>query len=883
MSEVKTTAQRWQRVKSILADALELEKADERTAFLEDSCDGDTTLMREVEALLAQSTQRLDELADNTPTAFVRDGPAQPTGRRIGAYEVVREIGRGGMGAVYLAKRADGQFEKEVAIKLLKRGTDTDEILRRFQGERRILARLDHRNIARLLDAGTTDDGLPYLVMECVLGNRITEFVRERELSISDRLRLFLKICDAVECAHQNLVVHRDLKPGNILINAEGEPKLLDFGIAKLLAPGDDWEVTTAGRERLTPSYASPEQVRGEPVTTVSDVYALGALLFEILTGHPPHRFPSGTPPSEILRVVCEQEPPRPSTAVKDTAEGRQLRGDLDNIVLRALAKNPVRRYSSAGNLADDLSRYLEGRPVRARPVTFRYRAAKFLGRHKAGSAAVAVLLVTILAGVIATLRQAHIANRERNRAERRFAELRGLATSFLFELNDAIEQQPTQARKLLVQHARDYLDNLLEDAATDVSLKRQLATAYQKLGDVESQLHKANLGDTTGALDSYRKALALRESLFDSRGPGFDEVELRLELALSYSRLGDILAKTGNTTGALVNYRKALPLLESAASDPGSRPARLELASNREVIGRTLLRTGDMAGALVQYQSALEISESLAAEKPNDPLSGLGQTKIYFSLGYLLAARGQKEEGLKYYHRALTIMRTLSAADPTNPTLRRSLMNSHWWVGIGFQECAKLVDARHEYDQALALCQFALGADPANIQAHNDLADIQNSIGDVLFLQSDAAGAREYHSLARENYQRVAAADSLNIHAQRQVWYSEEKIAEALALTGGSPAALAKLRETLNAFQRLTATDPSNTEFQRDEARCEEDIAQLLAKTGRAESAEDYLHKAVPIYETLLSRSPENADARNDLARAKAELAQLEHETMTR
>lgn len=385
MSDVTTTAQRWQRVKTILADALEHPSPEDRIAYLERSCEGDTTLMREVEELLALSTENLDELADQTPVAFTRPALAQPIGRRIGAYEIVREIGRGGMGAVYLAKRADGQFEKEVAIKLLKRGTDTDEILRRFHAERRILAQLDHPNIARLLDAGTTDDGLPYFVMEYIDGVPITRYVQEGHLSVAQRLQLFLKVCEAVQFAHQHRVVHRDLKPGNIFVRQDGEPKLLDFGIAKLLVAGDEGiEQTLTAERRFTLVCASPEQARGETVTPTSDVYALGALLYELLTDRPPHRFSTPHPsPAEVAQVIGEQEPTRPSLSIYDNQVRRQLRGDLDRIVLMALRKEPARRYVSVAAFAEDTRRHVEGRPVRARPNTAAYLTTRFIARHK--------------------------------------------------------------------------------------------------------------------------------------------------------------------------------------------------------------------------------------------------------------------------------------------------------------------------------------------------------------------------------------------------------------------------------------------------------------------------------------------------------------------
>jgi serine/threonine protein kinase len=388
------TAERWAQVKTILAQALERGTPEDRTAFLEESCEGDTALLHEIEALLARTTGPWEQCAENAPTFVSRENLPEMVGRRIGAYEIVREIGRGGMGAVYLARRADGEFEKEVAVKLLKRGTDTDEVLRRFRAERQILARLDHPNIARLLDAGTTNEGLPYFVMEHVVGTSITRFVREQEVPISGRLQLFVKICSAVQFAHQNLVVHRDLKPGNILIGANGEPKLLDFGIAKLLASGDDAiELTLTAERRFTPVCASPEQARGEPVTTASDVYALGALLYELLTEQPPHRFSTPCPSvEELVRVIGQQEAFRPSLTTNDNETRRRLRGDLDRIVLMALRKEPEWRYASVNALVDDIQSHLSGRPIAARKRTTAYVAIRFLRRQEKRIGAAAAL-----------------------------------------------------------------------------------------------------------------------------------------------------------------------------------------------------------------------------------------------------------------------------------------------------------------------------------------------------------------------------------------------------------------------------------------------------------------------------------------------------------
>ncbi|MEN3332354.1 MAG: eukaryotic-like serine/threonine-protein kinase [Blastocatellia bacterium] len=426
-----TGTDRWPQVEEILHHALGLPRG-ERAAYLIHACGGDEALRKEVESLLA-----FDEPEDGfleSPAPPLVDADLEPAagiapGHRIGAYEVAREIGTGGMGAVYEAVRADDQYRKQVAIKLIKRGMDTDFILRRFRNERQILANLDHPNIARLLDGGATEDGLPYLVMEYIEGQPITEYADERSLPTAERLKLFRSVCAAVEYAHQHLVIHRDIKPNNILVTAEGVPKLLDFGISKLLSTDRSGDTATATAMRLmTPEYASPEQVKGEAITTASDVYSLGVLLYELLTGHRPYRLKSRAP-HEVFKAVIEEQPEKPSVAVTHddgivSREGatrsplaavsttrrregqpaklrRRLRGDLDNIVLMALRKEAGRRYASTAEFSEDVRRHLEGLPVIARKDTFVYRGAKFIRRHRAAFlAASAVALLCLLAGV---------------------------------------------------------------------------------------------------------------------------------------------------------------------------------------------------------------------------------------------------------------------------------------------------------------------------------------------------------------------------------------------------------------------------------------------------------------------------------------------------
>jgi eukaryotic-like serine/threonine-protein kinase len=351
---------RWQRLKKILADALEQTSSEERTAVLTQSCADDRALLLEAEKLLAHDTTVFEEFA-KFAARRLRNNGRDRVGERIGAYVIVEELGRGGMGAVYLAERADGQFKKRVAIKVLKRGTDTDEVLRRFRIERQILAQLEHPNITRLLDAGTTNDGLPYFVMEFVEGTPISHFVQRENLDLRSRLQLFLKVCSAVSLAHRNQIIHRDIKPTNVLVRHDREPKLLDFGIAKLLNVNpDDEEATVVAERRLTPMYSAPEQRMGQSATIASDVYSLGALLYELLTSQPPRGISDADPSQQAVSRHLT-EPLLPSQVVTDQKTKHELQGQLDRIVARAMRANPAQRYSSVIELCEDIERYLNG------------------------------------------------------------------------------------------------------------------------------------------------------------------------------------------------------------------------------------------------------------------------------------------------------------------------------------------------------------------------------------------------------------------------------------------------------------------------------------------------------------------------------------------
>src|SRR5215471_120509 len=394
-----------ERIEEIFLQAVDVPPS-ELSALLDRLCGGDTEIRMEVEALL-----RADNTGESAVCAAIESEVASmlnessPVDTRLGPYRLLKEIGRGGMGTVYLAERADGQFQKQVAVKMVRPDMDTEFILARFRRERQVLGRLDHPNIGRLLDGGTATNGTPYFVMEYIDGGWITRYCESKALGVEERVRIFLYICSAVHYAHLHFVVHRDLKPGNILVDSKGEPKLLDFGICKLLyRAAEDDGTKTIGTALLTPQYACPEQVRGEPVTIASDVYSLGAVLYELLTGVRPHVFPELTP-QVIEQVVCERDVIAPSEVVRRDNKklAARLRGDLDTIVLRAMHKDPSRRYETVERFAEDIRRYLADEPITARPDDFVYRSRKFLRRNRLAVGVGLALLIAFGAGLFSS------------------------------------------------------------------------------------------------------------------------------------------------------------------------------------------------------------------------------------------------------------------------------------------------------------------------------------------------------------------------------------------------------------------------------------------------------------------------------------------------
>ncbi len=816
--------------------ALEREPG-ERARFLAQACADDTELMAEVERLITSHQEKATVIQET----FAEGSPPVPEatlmpfapGRHIGPYRIVGPLGEGGMGAVYLAARDDDEYRKRVAIKVIRPGMNLQVIVRRFLSERQILASLDHPNIAKLLDGGTTEDGLPYFVMDYIEGVPITSYCERNRLSTVERLKLFREVCSAVSYAHQNLVIHRDLKPGNILVTAEGAPRLLDFGIAKLLNPelsGQTADMTLMGHAPMTIDYASPEQVRGDAITTATDVYSLGVMLYELLTGHRPYHFKSRIP-REIERVICEEEPARPSTSIEksDTSPGpfsktqimpaspenapreveksqklrRELAGDLDNIVMMAMRKEPLRRYSSVEQFSEDLCRYLEGRPVIATRDTFAYRAGKFIRRNRAAVIAVALIAVALIAGVITTLWQARAAGLERERAERRFNDVRQLANSFLFEFHDAIKDLPgsTPARELVVKRAVEYLDSLAREASRDPSLQRELAMAYERVGDIQGYPYNPNIGDAAGALESHRKSLAIREALQKADPSNADE---RRNLATSLERVGTMISwQTGNVNESLDYYRRAKEIRESIASGSNAAEDRREMAKIYEVIGDAQKKNRDAAGALESYRRALAIRESLSAMDATSATRGRDLAISHSKIAEILALNNDSSGALESQRRATSIFETLASQDPNNAKARREMAFAYNKLGDLLWYSDDVAGAIEQYKKAKDIRQSLVALDPANAQARRDLAMSDAGLGDTLIRKGEIAEGRELIKKALAIFEELAARSPDDGEAGRDLAIGYQTFGESLASAADDEKTTAAKRRQLRSEAR--------------------------------------------------------------------------------
>lgn len=777
-SERSMNAEKWSRVKEIFTLVADLPPG-EREAALGAAArgDDDDEIRRSVEKLLAaeDGTGKVsfDGFSVLSPDRSEDFGRAE----KIGNYKILKQIGAGGMGAVYLAERAD--ISQRVALKIIRRAAHSDAILRRFRREQEILAALEHPFIARLLDVGVSSAGVPFLTMEYVEGEDLTAYANRRNLSVNERLILFRKVCEAVSYAHTRLVVHRDLKPSNILITKDGEPKLLDFGISKLTSETETAEqtgtVTSLGM--LTPNYASPEQFRGETVSTATDVYSLGVILYELLTGALPYDV-SNRRIDEAARIVCETAPRRPSDSFTNNrfAENTNrraknntakfLRGDLDNILLKSLRKEAARRYSSVEQLAEDLRRHLEGLPVTARPDTFSYRAEKFVRRNAVAVGSAALVFFVLIGALLGIYSQYARAERQRVLAESRFNDVRQLANNVVFKYHDEIQNLPgaTKARAMLVKDALVYLNRLAdEDEASDDSLKIELARAFMKIGDVQGQAYDANLGDTTGAIESYRKAVALLE---DAAARNANDLNAQNELATAYQKISALIGRSENEREGFAYAERAVALGERlAAANPLDTEQQLKLAGFYLYLGDASSRENTVENKIEIYRKALQIAEAVYEKEPQNPLAArriVGLTQRIGARNFELAGTardgGNEARALEFYRtsqpffrRSYEMAQKLFAFDAQNAVYRRTLLATKLNLAQARRELGETDEALAAQREGLRELAAAAERDAANVEAKYDLANAYDDAAQTFARRGEFAEASNHFRQAHK------------------------------------------------------------------------------------------------------------------------------------
>jgi len=874
------TPERWEQVSQALDKALHF-SPPQRQEYLAEIAQSDPELSWELESLLASHEEAGAEFL-NMPAlqATLRDAKQAQRqtllGKRLGAYQIVELLGAGGMGDVYRAFRADDQYRMQVALKVVRGGHDSSFVVQRFKNERQILASLDHPNIAHLLDGGTTAEGAPYFVMELIVGESIGLYCDQRRLSTVDRLKLFLQVCSAVHFAHQRLIIHRDLKPGNILVTAGGVPKLLDFGIAKILEPGAaaaGYEPTLTQFRALTPSYASPEQINGEPITTASDVYSLGVILYELLTGHHPYQV-AGDTAEKVARAACEMEPKKPSSVVRGAGGSenghyrgtaiassaltardaeklrRGLRGDLDNIVLMALRKEPERRYSSVELFAQDIRRHLENLPVSARNDTVAYRVSKFARRHKAGIAAAVIVTLALLLGMGMTLQQ-------KRRADRRFNDVRKLANSLIFEIHDSIQNLPgaTPARKLLLDRALEYLDSLSKEAGGDTSLQRELAAAYLRIGVVQGSTVDASLGQTDAALSSLRKAVAIREAIAKANP---NNTEDQLNLAIAYRNLARVLRGAGRLE-ARTPIDQALAVTErlSKQSKP-SLDAEKERSIEYDVLANIQDESGDHAGSLETQKKACAIGQDLLKANPQDRGVKHMAAICTVELGLGLTEVGQRSEALQFFQTGLDLFESLNK-DQNDARSRRELA-----VATGLRGGVLLMNgdpagALEAHQRSLVVVESMAAADPQNVTLQLDTAGARLAIGEDLLHADRYAEAEAMFRRAIQIQDEVLARNRADQQVPQYRGYTEIWLGESLARTEKAEAALESYQQGIRDLESFVAAAP---DIRSDAATGYVRLGTALAKLSRSQDAEAAYRKALAIAQPLAAAAQPNMRA---------------------
>jgi len=817
--------ERWRQVKDAF-DAALARPAPERPGWLASACAGDPDLEGEVRALLAALEEEPDRFETGAGLAAGQEPPIA-VGSLVGPYRLVREIGRGGMGLVFEAHREDDQYRKRVAVKTISRGPDTDLLLRRFRQERQILARLEHRNIAALYDGGVTAEGLPYFAMELVEGAPVTEAVEERRLGVAGRLQLFLQVCGAVQYAHQGLVVHRDLKPGNILVARDGTVKLLDFGIAKALEEGEDRTgegVTQAGAGTpLTTAYASPEQVRGEAVTTATDIFSLGVILYQLLAGRHPFNFDQPGA-DQVRRRICETDPLPPGSVPGSLLQGlsRTARHELDCIVLMALRKEPARRYSSAERLGEDLRRFLAGLPVLARPDSVGYRAGKFVRRNRPAVVGAAGIVVALLAGLVATATQARVARQERDRAHAAALKAEQVSAFLQNTLGVGDPSWYSQSARVGPQTT---LSQVLEEAGGRA--EAELAGSPDALADVLRTVGRANqaLRRHDLAIPQLTRA---RELHLAAHGAASPDVAIdEHELGMAHSAAGDLRQAESWMRRALASF--------TAAGDTSS-----------DEYGRTLGDLGTVLSTLGRPAEAEPFVRAAALHRERFDSASVANAILLGNLGLVMSQQGKLAEAEPIYRRAL-------AAFDSYP---REYFEKGWSLGnlaVDLVLRGRAAEAVPLAREQVAVFSRQLG------EAHVAVGYGWVNLARALHALGDDAGAMAAGLRAAGIFRAALPADHLD---QAR---AEAILGQALVGQGRLAEGEARLRRALAIRRaRLAAGSPHIA----DVALA---LGELLGRTGRSAEAEPLLAEASRLYQAALDPAdPRVATASRRLAEVR-------------
>jgi non-specific serine/threonine protein kinase/serine/threonine-protein kinase len=797
---------RWSRIKALFAASTDLPAAD-RAAFLEREAGGDAALIAEVQSLLGwhdPAAGFLEKFPSELRVAALNGEDGSNAGDRIGAYRLVEMIGSGGMGDVYKAVRDDDVYRAEVAIKLMRADVRNPLAEQRFKSERQILAALDHRNIARLLDGGTTARGLPYVVMELVAGVPIDQFCDSKAFDAQARVQLFLQVCAAVSFAHQHLVVHRDLKPNNILVTADGSVKLLDFGVAKLLESdpltGEASDETRTQLRAMTLEYASPEQVSGGKVTTASDVYSLGVVLYRLLTGQSPYRV-RGNDAARIAEILGDTTPTRPSAVTRDR---RVIDADLDHILLMALRKEPAKRYSSVEQLANDLRNHLTGLPVAARRLTFGYRAGKFVKRNKATLAAGILVCVSLATGLGLALREARIAEAQRALAQRHFDSMRKLSNALLTNVFDEMDTMPggMKARTALAKTAQQYLDELTRESSGDHELQVELATAWRKLADTQGGQTSPNGGDSARALQSYDKSIALLERV--------------------------------------------------VSEDPSQQRARVGLVKSLILRTRVMLLSQKAQSALEPARRAQQIAESITGfDSDYQRLEVLNA--VYYLLADILVPMNQPAEAMSLYEKMIAVCESYAAAHPDDLDGLKLLRNAYHNSAIAIDP--RLTPAQSSdrtielMRKSLAVTDRLLAKEPGSVEHTTRLAEQLSAVGTAYFGAGHSEDAIAFYRRA-EPVLAKAAKETADARARLVYAMNEAELACALAKSGETAAAAPPFADAERVLHELLQRDPDNLYSRHSLAQLEiyrgEMFARLADKAQDQRTRLDFRRKAL-------------------------------------